>query len=702
MRPRACHSRMQCAWNPSSHATLALSTRQKLHARRRLAHDRRMTPRHPSIYLGAKPGPSRRSLDQLRDTIASAYGARLWETVEQGARESVGNDPLLPGTALPGRPVEQIRHANADNTICQAVVRRLLRAALVFLITGEERYRQDALIQMEALFDPQRWPQWLDFAHEMFEADLRTGQLGAGVALTYDWLYAHLSPSERVMIVEGLDRCAIRPYLTTAKTDPHWLTRPSNWMTVVVGGLGIVGMVLGSDHDRTDLLAEMAQPRMEHYLTVLGPNGEFNESVGYASSMHYPVKYFAARHSMSEGREHRLAGHPFPQTCRWLMHMTVAPGHPIPFGDSHPQAPLHIGYFAPIAAATRDGVLQWFLETYGLVHDPATDLSHVDVLDLLWYDPTVAATPPGEDAQGRANLPLGAVFPGWGGLVSSRSSWTDPDAVVVHGKAGREPIHEHQDDGQLIIHAGGAPLIVDLGSPSSYPADFFGENRARYYNASVRGHNLLQIGGREMRFEKPREGTFLHTAFDERGAAWSIDLTGAYRDVLRVRRHVIHLLPDLVAVLDECDLARAEPVVLRWHTADRAPIDASGSFRVQATGPNGPVGLLGQICALSVSTATFRRDEHRYDPPYDRTRLDEPLEQLRESFVAAETNASRCRLLTLFVIAGPGTTTPAWPPERDGDTWQVPVAGGIAAVSVDAEALTASAAGRTVQIPLTA
>ena len=596
MRPRACHSRMQCAWNPSSHATLALSTRQKLHARRRLAHDRRMTPRHPSIYLGAKPGPSRRSLDQLRDTIASAYGARLWETVEQGARESVGNDPLLPGTALPGRPVEQIRHANADNTICQAVVRRLLRAALVFLITGEERYRQDALIQMEALFDPQRWPQWLDFAHEMFEADLRTGQLGAGVALTYDWLYAHLSPSERVMIVEGLDRCAIRPYLTTAKTDPHWLTRPSNWMTVVVGGLGIVGMVLGSDHDRTDLLAEMAQPRMEHYLTVLGPNGEFNESVGYASSMHYPVKYFAARHSMSEGREHRLAGHPFPQTCRWLMHMTVAPGHPIPFGDSHPQAPLHIGYFAPIAAATRDGVLQWFLETYGLVHDPATDLSHVDVLDLLWYDPTVAATPPGEDAQGRANLPLGAVFPGWGGLVSSRSSWTDPDAVVVHGKAGREPIHEHQDDGQLIIHAGGAPLIVDLGSPSSYPADFFGENRARYYNASVRGHNLLQIGGREMRFEKPREGTFLHTAFDERGAAWSIDLTGAYRDVLRVRRHVIHLLPDLVAVLDECDLARAEPVVLRGTppTALRStPPAASG-----CTGPDGPVRLLGQICAL--------------------------------------------------------------------------------------------------------
>ena len=668
-----------------------------------------MTPRHPSIYLGAEPGPSRRSLDQLRDTIASPYGARLWQTVRQGAEQSAGTDPLLPGTALRGRSAEQIRHANADNTICQAVVRRLLRVALVYLITGEERYRQDALVQMEALFDPQRWPQWLDFAHEMFEADLRTGQLGAGVALTYDWLYQHLSAAERTMIVEGLDRCAIRPYLATAPTNPHWLTRPSNWMTVVVGGLGIVGMVLGSDHDRSDLLVEMAQPRMEHYLTVLGPNGEFNESVGYVGSLQYPVRYFAARHSTTDGQEDRLAAHPLPQACRWLMHVTVPPGHTIPFGDSHAQGPLLIGYFAPIAAAARDGLLQWFLETCGLLHDPAADLTHVDVVDLLWYDPTLTATPPGGDAtdgsersepHSKSDLPLGAAFPGWGGLVASRSSWTDPDAVVVHGKAGREPIHEHQDDGQLIIHAGGAPLIVDLGSPSSYPADFFGENRARYYNASVRGHNLLQIGGREMRFEKPIEGTFLHTAFEEHGAAWSIDLTGAYGDVVGVRRHVIHLLPDLVAVLDTCELARAEAVTLRWHTADRAPIDAAGCFRVQAAGPRGPVRLLGQICALSGSTATFRRDEHRYHPPYDRTRLDEPLEQRRESFVAAETNANRLRLLTLFLVVRPGSTLPAWPPARDGDAWRMPNAGADATVTVSATDLTATAAGSSVRVPL--
>ena len=201
-----------------------------------------------------------------------------------------------------------------------------------------------------------------------------------------------------------------------------------------------------------------------------------------------------------------------------------------------------------------------------------------------------------------------------------------------------------------------------------------------------------------MRFEKPLEGTFLHSAFDGHGAAWSIDLTGAYRDVVRVHRHVVHLLPDLVAVLDECELTRAEAVTLRWHTVDRAPIDAAGSFRVQAAGPRGPVRLLGQICALSGCTATFRRGEHQYHAPYDRTRLDEPLEQRRESFVAAETNDGRCRLLTLFLVVRPGNTPPAWPPARDGDAWRIADAG--AAVTVSATDLTASAAGGNVRVPL--
>ena len=110
--------------------------------------------------------------------------------------------------------------------------------------------------------------------------------------------------------------------------------------------------------------------------------------------------------------------------------------------------------------------------------------------------------------------------------------------------------------------------------------------------------------------------------------------------------------------------------------------------------------LLGQICALSGSTASFRRDEHRYHAPYDRTRLDEPLEQRRESFVSADAQAGRLRFLTLFLVVRPGGTLPAWPPARDGDTWRMPHAGADATVTVSATDLTASAAGGSVRVPL--
>jgi hypothetical protein len=673
---------------------------------------------HPTLFLGEAPGPGRRSIAGLRAAIDGAppggFVERLWATVRSGAEASVGTAPLLPGTDIPGRDAEQIKHANPDNYICMAVAQRLLRDALVFLITGEERFRQDALTQLATIFDARRWPHWRDFAHARYAADLRTGQLGAAVALTYDWLYAGLSAADRSMIVAGLDRCAIRPFLAdvAGEPEPHWLERHSNWQTVVVGGLGVVGMVLDEAHDQSERLVAIAQPRMTHYLDAIGARGEFNESVGYATAMQYAVNYWLARLCATDGNDDRLAQHPFPASCRWLMYGTVPPGSLIGFGDSHPRAPLRIGYFAAVAAATRDGVLQWFLETQGssvLDVDPDAP-THLDAVDLAWYDPSLAATPP-TGPENDAALPLGDAFPGWGGIVSSRSSWVTADAVVVSGKAGREPGHEHHDDGQLIIDAGDKSLIVDLGSPSSYPEDFFGENRTRYYNASVAGHNLLQFGERQMRDVKPRQGKFLFTEFSRCGSAWSMDLGDAY-DLARdgtpdgtplVRRSVVHLFPGVVVVLDECQIPRHEDIVLRWHTADRCEIDGHGVFEVGARRAEA-AGLQAQICPLTDGAWQFSRGEHQYQPPFDRSRLDEPLHQRRESFVAAECSAASARILTLFVVRSVGQLR-TWPAERrNSDTsrsaWSLAVAAGTVDVSVTSKQLTVAAGGDTLQVPL--
>ena len=56
----------------------------------------------------------------------------------------------------------------------------------------------------------------------------------------------------------------------------------------------------------------------------------------------------------------------------------------------------------------------------------------------------------------------------------------------------------------------------------------------------------------------------------------TLDCVGAYDGVARARRHVLHLRPDILAVLDVFELAQAEEAWLAWHLPDSGlPDDVS-------------------------------------------------------------------------------------------------------------------------------
>ena len=50
----------------------------------------------------------------------------------------------------------------------------ILRAALACMLTQDLRHRDAALLQLEALFDTEQWPDWRDKAHLGDPADIRT------------------------------------------------------------------------------------------------------------------------------------------------------------------------------------------------------------------------------------------------------------------------------------------------------------------------------------------------------------------------------------------------------------------------------------------------------------------------------------------------------------------------------------------------
>lgn len=612
---------------------------------------------HPRLFIQRDPHDDLRSVAELREDVRTGWPADAWAHLYEQAQQALKAEPILPDAARPGRSDAARAQRNPDYYVCHAAGERLLTTALAFLVTDERRFLDAMMAQATALGDPERWPAWIDQAHLSMglPADLRTGMLGLALALAYDWAHAGLSAAERAAILEVLDRRAIQPYLAALAVDPWWSRDHNNWLTVVVGGMGIAGMALEGDHPQARQLIDYALPRMEAYLGCYGPDGEFNESPGYAGANRLPVTFFLAHYYWTGGKENRLAQRPFPQMAEWVRQTTLPPGRAMAFGDCKPEQAVHCAYIAAIAAATGDGVLQDFFECYGRgeINNP---------LALLWYDPRVPARTP-------TDRPLAQAYSAHGRVVVSRSDG-DPwrPACIVYGKAGREENHDHHDAGQLCLDAAGERLIIDGGTPVGYPADFFQtETRWRYPMASVRGHNVFMFDGEEQVDGRTgRAGAVGDVAQPGQctqfsrvagvGARWRMDLTAAYRQARRVTRSVLHLWPGYVLVVDEAELREPAEISLRWHTLAPVEPSAEGAFRV----PGEKLSAVGQMFVVAGSTPAWRAGRHEYRPPHDRNRLGEPLGQRPESYVEAVAHGTGCRWVTLLAVDPGVDATRGW------------------------------------------
>ena len=637
---------------------------------------------HRSILLTPDKISGLRGLSRSKGLAEEGdVSRRLLEGVLAAAHAALEEEPITVFTPLAGRSSEDLRQGNPEYIVVNAAGQRVLKCALACAVDGERRYADAALAQMECLFDPSAWPEWQDLYHRRsmnLDADLRTGQLARDLGLAYRWLYPHLTAGERRAVVEGLDRRAVQPYLRALAARPPWIEQLSNWTTCIVGGLGICAMALGPDHPQSGELVEISLPVMQRYLGLYGPQGEFNENPSYANASFLPVLYFSVL------RDYRCETGPAPQIaglrphCYWCIYATAPPGHAVSFGDGGPDYPAVTSFFPAVAAATRDPVLQWFYLANG---EPPS----FPVWELLWFDPTLKSEAPTEEG-----LPLGRGFPAHSGLVSSRTDW-DPRSTpcVVFGKAGHGGmIHSHPDAGQVEIHAHARRLIVDLGKVS-YPP---GDDRRPYYHFGSEGHNLITIGGRPpfWEAEPPRRSYLADHAFDSGlGGWWRVDLTELHQGVERVQRTVVHLLPGMVAVLDEADLQRKEQVRLRWHSIVAPRIDAGGRFGFEHKG----AGLAALVAGSGGRDLELSLGRHQYLPPRDRDRLGNPLPQRREPFMDALAEGRRVWFLSLFSVGTAAEAGESWQPARGEagtSSWRIHAGSGPVAVALAGDYLKVS------------
>ncbi len=632
----------------------------------------------PSTILSRDPTIRSARLEELKRAITSPVGASIWHQNRQAAHAERDLPPYLVDSIFPGRDVYAAELLGMDYTLCRGVGLRITRHALMFLIDGDRQWIDAALRQTDVLFDDAEYPAWNHVARMASDDDddtfkksidlnkhdvhLRTGMLANSVSLMLNWLRPHLAPDQLDTLVRGLEKRAIRPFQAAIRQEPWWLEVNNNWLTCIVGGLGVCGMALDGLHPDAQSLIDFADPLMERHLEDYGSRGEFNEGVGYAGAIYLIVDYYAARLGWSEGRDNRLAEPPFADIASWYVQMAVPPGRLYTYGDGHAGAPLKADWMPAIASALQDRCLQ------GFANEHRSDLAAPQ--QLFYLDSDL------EQERLSGHFPLGIAYEEHGACISSRTSWDwHRTASVVGSKARREDNHEHNDAGQVVIDGEGESLLVDWGTPeTTYPAGFFTHHRFDYFEGNAFGHNVLVFGGREMAscyelHPKYTDGAALHgkralhaqghivsSDFDDGwGGQWSIDTTAAWSGVTRNLRTVVHIHPGYVIVLDEARLDVSESISLRWNTAKTPERIGDDGFSLQRD----TVGLTARVIDLNGGETTLHMANHQYHEPWNKDQFGGILPERDCPYVEARIDSDHCRFLSLFCVQ-PGSRIVPW------------------------------------------
>jgi len=392
-------------------------------------------PTHPHLLFDAADLPA------LRARKDDAAYAEIWADMLNQA------DGYSEPMAEPGEGFDIRSYAD-----------RLMNLALIQLMDPSAPY--EAML-WSYFFAMLRYPNWDPEAAPFNNEDLTVGHFLTALALAYDWHYDRLTPAERREVREHLDSFTAY-WLTTSYLRIHrdidWThfgTVTNNHYWINHEGVAAAAFVLAGEipEERRMLWVNHLEENLSIILGVLEPDGTSNEGVAYHSYGQINLFRWLDLRDRALGGSTAPSNPWFAESVLWDVYSTLPGGDDnyggvANFGDcppGHYQPPKTIS--AWLAARLGDGFAQWTAES--LEYPRFTAMSY------LWYDPSVAATPP----QG---LPTWRMFPNKG-IFAWRSSWAD-DASYFSLKSGSYfGGHEQPDAGHFILHRAGVPYITDHG-----------------------------------------------------------------------------------------------------------------------------------------------------------------------------------------------------------------------------------------------
>jgi hypothetical protein len=512
---------------------------------------------------------------------------------------------------------------------CQQIGDRVSTLAMAYNLTNESKYLDRA---KKELFNACRDPHW-NKSHFLDGAELC---LAFGIG--YDWLYNSLTADERDTIRKALVEKGLKVGLSEMQNNVHWTTSPTNWNSVVNGGLTAGALAVA------DEVPEIAAPIINTAVKNLPIMfASYRDDGGWEAGPDYWS--YATRYSalaidgiMSTlGSDYRLTGSVgLKNTGFFPIEMTGPTDLYFNFAGGAPEAVTKPELFwlgktfsTPVFIEENHRLLK---KQESLSETPHSFNVIPIVFNIVWYQPEPEKVSP---------LPKGSIFNSVG-AVSMRSAWNDTNALFVGFKGGfNKADHAHLDIGSFVLDAEGVRWAADLGRDNYDIPGYFdaveGGGRWKIFRLNNYSHNTLTLNNDVQRIDA--QAPIEKSGFTEARSFAVTDMTTAYLPHARsVRRGVAMIDNSNVVVQDEISWSGDNKKV-HWQITTDAEIQLKGSEVILKKD-----GKIFNARILSPAGAVFKIVSAEQEPPQNKN---EGYRQLVIDLSEKGSNTTICVLFSL-------------------------------------------------------
>jgi len=425
--------------------------------------------------------------------------------------------------------------------------------AFAWLMTGDRDNLELARKQLLKLTDKSQWASAEDLSY------LIASHFLFGIAIGYDWLYADLTGAERKRVETFLGQEAENLY-RSIQTERIWWRNQyiQNHSYSNTCGLAFSAAALAGKDPRAEKWRAYTDQFFTRVFELLPADGGSLEGYAYAGyGGEYLLKYALLARDVS-GKDWTRT--PWMRNCASYMIHGLLPSRnaeewAMNWGDGPRRGWTSTAqHLFVLAGLYRDTAAQWMAKM--TVRLAPRGLGSHGWMMLLYYDATVGEADP-------ASFPTFKYFPEIGQAMM-RSSWTNPDAMLVGFKCG--PFMGKTLTPKAPFDYGTGHAAPDAGSFEIFSDRTFWAIDPLYpgYKVTKNYNTVLFKGvgqlGEQAGFGSAEALYFKHfpqIVFTETTPLYDYvagDVTRAYHPALGVQRFVRHLLfvkPDILLVADE-------------------------------------------------------------------------------------------------------------------------------------------------------